>query len=80
MKSRGKDKKKGGKNSDEEDNAEEEIDLGDESKGKPEPTAVEKQQIELADMPTIPDSEISPAAYIFQQQEDKDDLGIYEEK
>ena len=68
MLNRGKEKKKGGKNSDDEDNGEEEVvDLGDENKGKVEPTAMEKQAIELADVPTIPDSEISPAAYIFQQ-------------
>jgi hypothetical protein len=36
--------------------------------------------MELADVPTIPDSEVSPAAYIFQQHDDKDDLGIYEEQ
>lgn len=28
----------------------------------------------------IPDSEISPAAYIFQHQEEHDDLKLYEEK
>ena len=35
---------------------------------------------ELENVPTIPDSECSPAAYIFQQHEEKDDLGLYEEK
>ena len=37
-------------------------------------TEAEREALELADVPTIPDSEISPAAYIFQNQEDRDDL------
>ena len=44
------------------------------------PTKAELQAQELADVPAIPDSEVSPAAYIFQQIDDKDDLGLYEEK
>ena len=56
--SKRKDKK--GKDSDEE----EEIELGGEIV-KQEPSRAEQQAIELADVPTIPDSEISPAAYIF---------------
>ena len=55
-------KKKNAKDSDEE----EEIELGDDQKvAVVEPTGVEKQAIELADVPTIPESEVSPAAYIF---------------
>ena len=51
-----------------------EIELGD---GKPKEnklTEAEREALELADVPTIPDSEVSPAAYIFQNQEDRDDL------
>ena len=55
-------KKKDGKDSDGE---EEEIELG--AVAKPEHTRAEVLAAELADVPTIPDSEISPAAYIFQQ-------------
>ena len=71
---RGKKDKKG-KDSDEDDD----IQLG-EVVPVQEPSKAEQQAIELADVPTIPDSECSPAAFIFQQREDKDDLGIYEEK
>merc|ERR1719469_575888 len=70
-----KDKK--GKDSDEDEV--EEIELGEES-AKPEPTAMEQQAIELADVPMIPQSEISPAAQIFTQMEERDDIGIYEEQ
>ena len=52
-------KAKRGKDSDEED---EEIELGEKKK---EITKEEQQAIELADVPTIPESEVSPAAYIF---------------
>lgn len=76
MTSRGAKKNKKGKDSDEE----EEIQLGGGEVVKVEPTAAEKQAMELADVPTIPESEVSPAAYIFQQHDDKDDLGIYEEQ
>ena len=72
---RGKKDKKG-KDSDED----EDIQLGSEVAATKEPTRAEQQAIELADVPVIPDSEKSPAAFIFQQREDKDDLGIYEEK
>lgn len=34
----------------------------------------------LAAMDTIPDSEISPAAFVFEQRDDPDELNIYEEK
>ena len=44
-------------------------------------TVEEKQEAELANTPVIPDSEISPAAYIFtQHQDEQDELQIYEEK
>ena len=71
---RGKKDKKG-KDSDED----EDIQLGEvvPTEG---PSKAEQQALELAEVPTIPDSECSPAAFIFQQREDKDDLGIYEEK
>ena len=62
MTSRNKKGKKG-KDSDEEEQ-EEEIELGGQV-AKVEPTAAEKQAIELENVPTIPESEISPAAYIF---------------
>ena len=52
-----KDKK--GKDSDED----EEIELGE--KAVVEPTKAELLAVELADVPTIPDSEVSPAAFIF---------------
>ena len=74
MMNRGKKEKKG-KDSDEEDD----IQIG-EDKPVQEISKADQQAIELADVPTIPDSEMSPAAFIFQQREDKDDLGIYEEK
>jgi len=61
MTSRVAKKNKKGKDSDEE----EEIQLGGGEVVKVEPTAAEKQAIELADVPTIPESEVSPAAYIF---------------
>ena len=54
-------KKKSGKDSDEDED--QEIELGEVA--KPEPSKQELQAAELADVPTIPDSEISPAAYIF---------------
>ena len=73
MQHRAKDKKKG-KDSDEE----EVIELADDK--KPQQTAQELQELALADVPTIPESEMSPAAYIFQQSDDRDDLGIYEAK
>lgn len=59
MLNRGKKDRKG-KNSDEE---EEDIVSGEVA--VVEPTKAEMQAIELADVPTIPDSECSPAAYIF---------------
>lgn len=34
----------------------------------------------VAAMETIPESEISPAAFIFEQRDDPDELNIYEEK
>ena len=43
-------------------------------------TAEEIAQKELEDAPVIPDSEISPAAHMFMNQEEQDDLNIYEEK
>ena len=55
-------KKKSGKDSDEEEQ-EDEIELGEVV--KVEPTKSELLAAELADVPTIPDSEVSPAAYIF---------------
>ena len=65
--------KKKGKESDEEQE-EEEIEIGDGKPKEKELTEAEKEAIELANVPTIPDSEVSPAAYIFQNQEDRDDL------
>ena len=56
----------------------EEIELGEVA--VIEPTKAELQAAELADVPTIPESECSPAAFIFTQQEERDDLNIYEEK
>ena len=44
------------------------------------PSKAEQLARELENVPVIPDSECSPAAYIFQQHEEKDDLGLYEEK
>jgi len=40
----------------------------------------EEQARQLENVPVIPDSEVSPAAYIFQHTEEHDDLNIYEEK
>ena len=60
MINRGKKDKKG-KDSDGED---EEIELGE--KAVIEPSKADLLAQELADVPTIPDSEISPAAFIFQ--------------
>lgn len=40
----------------------------------------EEQARNLENVPVIPDSEVSPAAYIFQQTEEHDDLNLYEEK
>jgi hypothetical protein len=40
----------------------------------------EEQSRQLENAPVIPDSEVSPAAYIFQQTEEHDDLNLYEEK
>ena len=34
----------------------------------------------LCTIQTIPESEISPAAFIFEQRDDADELSIYEEK
>lgn len=45
-----------------------------------EPTPAQQEAAALKNAPTIPDSEISPAAYIFQNQETHDDLNLYEEK
>ena len=67
--------KKKGKESDEEQEEEmDEIEIGDGKPKEKELTEVEKEALELANIPTIPDSEVSPAAYIFQNQEDRDDL------
>ena len=44
------------------------------------PTNSELAARELADVPTIPQSEVSPAAYIFQNADVHDDVGVYEEK
>ena len=69
--------KKKGKESDEEQEEEmemDEIEIGDGNQPKKELTETEKQALELADVPTIPDSECSPAAYIFQNQDERDDL------
>ena len=58
--------KKKGKESDEEQEEEmNEIEIGDSKPKEKEMTVAEREAIELADVPTIPDSEISPAAYIF---------------
>ena len=43
-----------------------EIEIGDGKPKEKELTEAEKEAIELANVPTIPDSEVSPAAYIFQ--------------
>ena len=70
MLGRNKNKKKG-KDSDEEE--EEIIELGETSGSQVaviEPTTAELQARELENVPTIPDSEVSPAAYIFQNMED----------
>jgi len=43
---------------------------------------VSKEEIErrqLENVPVIADSEISPAAYLFQNQEEQDDLNIFEQ-
>jgi hypothetical protein len=37
------------------------------------------QQPDISDLPTIPDSEISPVAYIFEIDKDKDDIPLYQE-
>ncbi len=42
-----------------------------------------KEEIErrsLENVPVIADSEISPAAYLFQNQEEQDDLNIFEQQ
>jgi hypothetical protein len=41
-------------------------------------TREEIEQKNLENAPVIADSEISPAAYLFQNQEDQDDLNIFE--
>ncbi len=56
--------KKGKKGKDSDEEQEDEIELGGQV-AKVEPTAAEKQAMELENVPTIPESEISPAAYIF---------------
>ena len=61
MNNRGKKKKK---DSDEEIEGDE-IELGE--RAVVEPSKSELLAQELADVPTIPDSEISPAAFIFKQ-------------
>lgn len=38
----------------------------------------EKEKRELENAPVIADSEVSPAAYLFQNQEEQDDLNIFE--
>ena len=43
-------------------------------------TPEEIAQKELEAAPVIPDSEISPAAHMFMNQEQQDDINIYEEK
>ena len=44
-------------------------------------TPAEKEDAELAAMPLMPDSEISPAAFIFKQiEEERGDIDIYEER
>ena len=43
-------------------------------------TPEEIAQKELEQTPVIPDSEISPAAHLFLNQEDQDDVNLYEEK
>jgi hypothetical protein len=45
-----------------------------------EPTQADIIAQQLESAPVIPDSEVSPAAYIFQNQEEHDDLNLYEEK
>ena len=54
----------------------------DESKGKEVVISNEQRMAEeLADTPVIPESEVSPAAYIFSTMQDQqDDINIYEEK
>lgn len=42
-------------------------------------TEVELQRKELENTPVIPQSEVSPAAYVFQYAE-QDDIQIYEEQ
>lgn len=44
------------------------------------PTKQQLEEQQLAAAPMMPDHEISPAAYIFQHQEEHDDLNLYEEK
>ena len=68
-------KVKKGKDSDEE---EDEIELGESAVAVP--SKAEQMAKELENVPTIPDSEVSPAAYIFQAQEERDELNLYEEK
>ena len=63
----------------------EEIALGDgeSSTAVAELSNAEKQALELANTPTIPESEISPVAHIFIQQQNelnRDDVNMYEEK
>ena len=41
-------------------------------------TAEEIEQEKLKDLPVIADSEISPAAYLFQNQEEHDELNLFE--
>ena len=43
-------------------------------------TPEEIAQKELERTPVIPDSEISPAAHLFVNHEDQDDVNLYEEK
>ena len=44
---------------------------GDSATGKKELTQREKDEIDLENAPTIPDNEISPAAFIFNQTEEE---------
>lgn len=57
---------------------EEQVEIAEESR---EVVSREQEQArQLENVPVIPDSEVSPAAYIFQQTEEHDDLNLYEEK
>ena len=73
-------KAKKGKDSDEEVEDEVQPAEGRQVAVKEQPSRAAVIAEELRNVPAIPQSEVSPAAFIFQQIEDKDDLNLYEEK